>query len=55
MAQSKGKKWTTVTVTKDVHSDLERAKPYESMSYDEFLRELIEDHELGGGSNDKTD
>jgi predicted CopG family antitoxin len=47
MAQSQAKDWTTITVTREVHADLEEAKPYDSMSYDEFIQELIGEHKRG--------
>jgi hypothetical protein len=37
--------YTTVTVTRDTHRRLDDLKPYESMSYDEFLSELADDYE----------
>ena len=45
MAQSQAKEWTTITVTRDVHADLAEVKPYESMSFDELLRELMEEYD----------
>lgn len=35
----------TITVHKDVHTRLGEAKPYDSMSFNEFLDELLEDWE----------
>lgn len=45
MAQGQAKNWTTITVTEAVHSDLKRVKPYESMSYDELIREMMKEYE----------
>jgi predicted CopG family antitoxin len=36
---------TTLSVHRDVHSRLETLKPYESMSYSEFLDELADVYE----------
>ena len=36
---------TTVRVTRPVKKRLDRLKPYESMSYDEFLSELADHYE----------
>lgn len=39
------RKTTTVSLHRDVHSRLESLKPYESMSYSEFLDELADAYE----------
>lgn len=35
----------TITVHEDIHTRLDEAKPYDSMSFNEFLGELLKDWE----------
>lgn len=45
MATTEKREITTVQVTRSVHSRLEALKPYESMSYNEFIEELVDTYE----------
>jgi predicted CopG family antitoxin len=48
MPQSEQKR-TTVTVHESVHDRLADAKPFDSLSYSEFINELLDQYEPGGG------
>lgn len=37
-------KRTTVTIQESTHERLKEVKPYESLSWDEFLRELADEY-----------
>ena len=37
--------YTTLTVRQDLHERLARLKPYDSMSFDEFLQEMFDEYE----------
>jgi hypothetical protein len=38
---------TTLSVNRETHEKFKRAKPYDSLSADEFVEELIEEYERG--------
>lgn len=42
-----GSNWTSVCVRRGTLEKLREAKPYDSLSYDEWLSEIVEKH--GGG------
>jgi len=35
--------YTTLTVRRETHRELEELKPYESMSFDDLIREMIDE------------
>jgi predicted CopG family antitoxin len=36
--------FTTLTVRRETHRELEKLKPYQSMSFDELIREMAESY-----------
>lgn len=39
---------TTIRVSRDTRDELAESKPYDSMSYDELLQEMLENHSARG-------
>lgn len=37
--------WTSLSIRKSVAGRLKNAKPYSSMSYDDLLREMVDEYE----------
>lgn len=49
MAQKSGR--TTIQVSRATHARLSETKPFESMSYDEWVRTIVDDYEGKEGNS----